>query len=557
MSKPTFLDPLIGKGAGQCELVNAERGVVLAALVEPAFDSKARKKGLLGRESLPGDYALVIAPCSAVHTFFMRMPIDMVFVSRNGTITRTCRSVKPWRIAGSLTAYAVIEAAAGFIDRLEILPGEAVELREIPHRRRATDVLLAPSPAYNTTPGAESGRRPTSQRRVSLADIIARKTPLAWFEGTAIVQELCDTVLARGPADDLRIPELKHIVLTGDGKVTVIADGPAGHSPVQRAGLVLLALTPDPQLPMQLRLLILEELSPRTKLSSLQDLHRELEFFERPDRQAIVREVYERFHEEPPLAPTVPTPLLEPPLPKHHHLWWRRKGVWVGGTVVLAAAVVAAMTWAWPRPEGQWMRANARQLSQASLAAGRIAIQAVRHEVTAAKSRLGRPRQPEPVVPLLADTTPSARLEPGSGVRQDGGVPAPALPPFELVPTPPIGAEGPKPAASAPGAGTPTPTPEPLSGSVFSAADSKVVPPKRIWPSFRSDSPPGARTERPPELELVVSPSGEVESVRLVSRQATALSGMQISAVKAWRYASATLDGQPVRYRLRVKLPAQ
>jgi len=67
--------------------------------------------------------------------------------------------------------------------------------------------------------------------------------------------------------------------------VTLLANGPAGHSPVQRAGLVLLALTPDPQLPMQLRLLILEEVSPRPRLTSLQDLHRELEFFERPDRQ--------------------------------------------------------------------------------------------------------------------------------------------------------------------------------------------------------------------------------------------------------------------------------
>ena len=53
MSKPTFLAPLIGKSVGQCELVYAERGSVLAREVEPAFDSKTRKKGLLGRESIP------------------------------------------------------------------------------------------------------------------------------------------------------------------------------------------------------------------------------------------------------------------------------------------------------------------------------------------------------------------------------------------------------------------------------------------------------------------------------------------------------------------------
>ena len=144
---------------------------------------------------------------------------------------------------------------------------------------------------------------------MTLADIIARKTPLAWFEAVAIVQELCETVLAREPANDLRVPELKHIALTAEGNVTLLSEGPSGHSPVQRAGLVLLALTPEEQLPMQLRLLSLEEVSPRPRLSSLKDLHRELEFFERPDRQSIAREVYERFqHQSSPAAvePAVP-----------------------------------------------------------------------------------------------------------------------------------------------------------------------------------------------------------------------------------------------------------
>jgi len=52
----------------------------------------------------------------------------------------------------------------------------------------------------------------------------------------------------------------------------------------------------------------------------------------------------------------------------------------------------------------------------------------------------------------------------------------------------------------------------------------------------------------------VVAASGEVESVKLVAGQTTALSGMQISAVKAWRFEPASRDGQPVRYRLRVRL---
>ena len=124
------------------------------------------------------------------------------------------------------------------------------------------------------------------------------RIPLAWFESVAIVQELCEAVLKRGPDDDLRIPELKHIELTAEGRVALLAGGPSGHSPVQRAGLVLLALTPESQLPMQLRLFVLEEVSPRPRLQSLIELHRELEFFERPDRQSIVREVFDRIRRD-------------------------------------------------------------------------------------------------------------------------------------------------------------------------------------------------------------------------------------------------------------------
>lgn len=130
MSKRTFLDPLIRRDAGECRLVNAERGAVLASRVEPAFDSRTRKKGLLGRESIPEDYALIIAPCNAVHTFFMRCAMDAVFVSRDGTVVKACRGLKPWRIAGSIKAFAVIEAAPGFVDRHEIVPGEVLALSE-------------------------------------------------------------------------------------------------------------------------------------------------------------------------------------------------------------------------------------------------------------------------------------------------------------------------------------------------------------------------------------------------------------------------------------------
>jgi hypothetical protein len=53
---------------------------------------------------------------------------------------------------------------------------------------------------------------------------------------------------------------------------------------------------------------------------------------------------------------------------------------------------------------------------------------------------------------------------------------------------------------------------------------------------------------------VLVSSTGEVETVKLVSGQTTALSGMQVSAIKAWRFQPATRGGTPVRYQLRMPL---
>ncbi len=238
MSKSTFLGSLIGKVAGQVELVNAESGSVLATHVEPAFDSKARKKGLLGCESIPDDYALIIAPCSAVHTFFMRTSIDLIYVARNGVVTKTCRSVKPWRISGALGAYAVIEAAAGFVDRTEVVPGETLALRESENPHAATP--FSPVAGAQTGPShARKKRHTPSHRSVTLADILERKAPLPWYEAVAVVQELCATVLARGPVRDPRVPELNDIALTADGGVELLADGPGRHLQVHRVSLVL------------------------------------------------------------------------------------------------------------------------------------------------------------------------------------------------------------------------------------------------------------------------------------------------------------------------------
>ena len=88
-----------------------------------------RRRGLLGRDSLDPSVAMIIAPCSAIHTFFMRFAVDAVFVDRAGVVLKAVLRLKPWRIAAALRAYAVIELNAGSLARSEgVIKGDRLYL---------------------------------------------------------------------------------------------------------------------------------------------------------------------------------------------------------------------------------------------------------------------------------------------------------------------------------------------------------------------------------------------------------------------------------------------
>lgn len=118
-----------GGGATYFELVDEGSGRILVPHLEIAVDRSSRNRGLLGRDGLPEGHALAIAPTNAVHTFFMRFPIDIVFVARSGRVVKVCEAVRAWRIAIGLGAFAVVELAAGGAALARIVPGLHVVAR--------------------------------------------------------------------------------------------------------------------------------------------------------------------------------------------------------------------------------------------------------------------------------------------------------------------------------------------------------------------------------------------------------------------------------------------
>lgn len=88
-------------------------GRLLATTVDVAATRAARRRGLLGRPTVPPGYALVLLPCRAVHTWGMAVPIDVIFVTGAGEVVRVCSEVRPWRVAAAWRAHVAVEVAAG------------------------------------------------------------------------------------------------------------------------------------------------------------------------------------------------------------------------------------------------------------------------------------------------------------------------------------------------------------------------------------------------------------------------------------------------------------
>ena len=113
------------------KLVNQRTGEVVVPNVEVADTRSSRRRGLLGRDCLEASSALIISPCFAVHTAFMRFAIDVVFVDRDGRVVRIVRDLAPWRMAAAWRARRVIELPAGELRTRDVRVGDCLYLEPV------------------------------------------------------------------------------------------------------------------------------------------------------------------------------------------------------------------------------------------------------------------------------------------------------------------------------------------------------------------------------------------------------------------------------------------
>jgi uncharacterized membrane protein (UPF0127 family) len=104
-------------------------GTTVAGDVAVADNPWRRFIGLMGRRELPAGAGLYLRPCSSIHMFFMRFPIDVAFVDNDLRVVRVYHGLRPWRMSRVVRrAKAAIELPSGALARAGVNVGDLLTL---------------------------------------------------------------------------------------------------------------------------------------------------------------------------------------------------------------------------------------------------------------------------------------------------------------------------------------------------------------------------------------------------------------------------------------------
>ncbi len=122
---------------------NQTKGEVLATSATVADSSETRRTGLLKHTSLPEGEGLWIVPCEAVHCFFMKFSIDVLYLNKDKTVRKIRHDMKPWGISFCLPAHSVLELPAGTAKRTKTEPGDQLVFEKVIQSRDREGAVCA------------------------------------------------------------------------------------------------------------------------------------------------------------------------------------------------------------------------------------------------------------------------------------------------------------------------------------------------------------------------------------------------------------------------------
>ena len=406
-----------------------------------------------------------------------------------------------------------------------------------------------------------------------VSDILNPEFARSWHEAVAIVQEIASQL-----APGATIPEAEDLLIDDNGKLQLGFGPDEAQNPVSILATLLKSLLNGVDAPGGLRDLAAENAKSNPALSSVSAFERALAFYERPGRASELQAIAAR------LRGFAPAPLEPPEDPQAEFDRLREK---------VAAKAEADEPTQTEKPRRRFSRRTIAIAAAVELAIlGAIVVYARPHYFNQTSDLTDRVEQ------KLADTISSGLNKMGSGdgsrQRHRGGGggsnarraptepakasrPAPATHPVGTTLTEKAAARTPilLPTGSVPlttgGVATgpaftmpPASGPRPLTSGprvdpglntgpiqTYTPADAEVDPPRITRQQLPRQPEPGDDTGY---FDVIVNETGDVERVQLVSPMRRFQERMLMAAAKAWKFRPALLDGQPVRYRMRIAI---
>jgi hypothetical protein len=408
-------------------------------------------------------------------------------------------------------------------------------------------------------------------QQIRLDDLLARELDVRWFEGVALIQAVCRlTVTGRSAINGF--PNTEEILLDATGVVSAPVPGPGGTS-VGGAGHLLARMLMD-DAPVRLRLVVTEATAAAGPYATLEEFSAALAYFERPDSQQALRDLFDRAVAAGRRAEEVERHELPPPTPDEERLsddrsaeQPRRSRFWVtalasAATVLLVASAYGFMgSGAGVRREGI---AHALETLKSALASSLPAEAPAESPTPTEHKERSAGQRHVPTMSAVSSKEEPLRASPSEAwmvpsiVGEVSWVPL-VVPPdasrltrLTLVPQAPLVFYSTlEIAASAP------PPIELDSTHVYTRADTGVIPPRSVYPKLPEESMSGENLQDKTVIELVIGTTGVVEHVKLQTTPRNIHEFMLVSAAKAWQFLPARLDGQPVRFLQRVNLTVQ
>jgi len=107
------------------QLLDSQKSKVLLPDLQEAKSFWARAKGLIGQKQVAEGYGLWFDRTNSIHTCFMQVSIDCVFLDKQMRVKAIYADVKPWRLVPPVWgARSVLEMKSGQAQALQIQVGD-------------------------------------------------------------------------------------------------------------------------------------------------------------------------------------------------------------------------------------------------------------------------------------------------------------------------------------------------------------------------------------------------------------------------------------------------